>query len=98
MNEPKVLCRTPSPGKKGTQIDTWKYDLVRAAIRQVVPKGSKGVAFADLPGLVEKALAPLERNRLGSVSWYTTTVKLHMETTGELERVAGAHPQRLRRR
>jgi hypothetical protein len=97
MNEPKVLCRTPTPGKSATAIATWKYDLVRRAILKAVPKSARGVAFGDLAGLVAKALPVAERKRLGSVSWYTTTVKLHMETTGELQRIAGAHPQRLRR-
>jgi tRNA A37 threonylcarbamoyltransferase TsaD len=97
MAEAKVLCRTPTPGKSTKHIDKWKYDLVRGAIRKVVPKALTGVAFSELPGLVGNALSPAERARLGSVAWYTTTVKLHMETTGELERVAGAHPQRIRR-
>jgi hypothetical protein len=98
MNEPKILCQTPTPGKRGTAIAKWKFDLVRAAIRKAVPKNGEGIAFVELPGLVQEALTSPERRRLGSVSWYTTTVKLHMETTGELERVAKARPQRLRRR
>jgi hypothetical protein len=55
------------------------------------------VPFAELPAKVEAVLSAEERDRLGSVSWYTTVVKLEMEVAGELERVAGASPQRLRR-
>lgn len=95
--EAKVVCATPTPGKQPTAIAKWKYNLVRDAIRKCVPKSKDGVAFKDLPDLVADTLSAEERARLGSVSWHTTTVKLHMETTGELERIAGAVPQRVRR-
>jgi hypothetical protein len=93
----KILCRTPTPGKAGTRIDRWKYDAVRRAILKVVPRGGDGVAFRDLPRLVGRALPAAERRRLGSVSWYTTTVKLDLEVRGEIARVPGARPQRLQR-
>ncbi|MBL8177799.1 MAG: hypothetical protein JNK48_24185 [Bryobacterales bacterium] len=96
-NEEKVHCATPTPGKKGTWIAKWKYDAVRKAIRKVVPRNQQGVAFEDLPEMVEAALSEDERARRGSVMWYTVTVKLHLETAGELERVAGVTPQRVRR-
>lgn len=95
--EVKVVCATPTPGKQPTAIAKWKYDLVRKAIRGCVSKSKEGVAFRDLPDLVAGVLSSEDRARLGSVSWYTTTVKLHMETIGELERVKGAVPQRIRR-
>lgn len=94
--EPKVLCRTPTPGKAGTRIPKWKYDAVRLAIRAVVPKGGAGVAFKELSGLVGKALSAGDRARLGSVPWHTVTVKLHLETVGEIERIPGSKPQRIR--
>lgn len=97
LGEAKIVCATPTPGKRPTAIAKWKYDLIRNAIRKCVPKSREGVAFVDLPDLVADVLSRPQRAQLGSVSWYTTTVKLHMETTGELERVAGAVPQRLRR-
>jgi hypothetical protein len=93
----KIVCKTPTPGKQSTAIAKWKYDLVRNAIRTCVPKTKEGVAFKELPDLVADVLPPDDRARLGSVSWHTTTVKLHMETIGELERVKGAVPQRIRR-
>ena len=49
----KVTCRTPTPGKKPTRIDRWKYDLLRKAILKVVPKKGEGVDFWDLPRLIE---------------------------------------------
>jgi hypothetical protein len=32
----KITCRTPTPGKQPTNIDRWKFDLVRSAILRVV--------------------------------------------------------------
>jgi len=52
---PKVICRTPTPGKKSIRIDKWKYDAVRAAILETVPKGDKGIT-------VSSGLVPLQRD------------------------------------
>lgn len=93
----RVVCRTPTPGKKPTRIEAWKYDLVRKAILEMVPRSGEGVAFADLPKLVAAALTADERRRLGSIPWYTTTVKLDMEVRRELQRLKGVSPQRLLR-
>ena len=97
VQEKKILCKTPTPGKKGTRIAAWKYDLIHEAIRKCVPKNKKGVAFKELPRLVTRRLSAADRKRLGSVSWYTTTVKLDLEVRGELERIPGSSPQRLHR-
>ena len=95
-SEEKVLCETPTPGKQPTRIERWKYDLVRSAIFAVIPKNIEGIEFRDLPALVEERLDPSDLEILGAVSWYTTTVKLDMEVKGEIERVPGSKPQRLR--
>jgi hypothetical protein len=95
--EAKVRCDTPTPGKSSTNIPKWKYDLLRAAIRKVVPKNKAGVEFGQLFQLVAQELTTDDRKKLGSLPWYTTTVKLHLEVIGELERVPDAKPQRLRR-
>jgi hypothetical protein len=94
---PKVMCRTPTPGKKGVRIDKWKYDLIRKAILKAVSKGKAGIPFRDLSKRVRENLTPAEIKELGSISWYTTTVKLDLEVRGEIERVEGAKPQRLHR-
>jgi hypothetical protein len=96
-SEDKVLCRTPTPGKSPTSILRWKYDLVREAILAVVPGKEPGIEFRKLADLVAARLTPDEQEKLGSVSWYTTTVKLDMEVNGELERLPGSGPQRLRK-
>lgn len=96
-SETKVLCQTPTPGKAGTNIPKWKYEAVRRAILKVVPKRGEGIAFRDLSALVSRTLLPEDRRLLGSITWHTVTVKLHLEVLGELERVPGVNPQRLRR-
>ncbi len=93
----KVICNTPAKGKQSTRIDKWKYDLVHEAILAVVPSTGEGVLFKELAGLVRAQLAAEDLAKLGSVSWYTVSVKLHMETTGELVRLPKAKPQRLLR-
>ncbi|MFH1679651.1 MAG: hypothetical protein ABIH26_03295 [Candidatus Eisenbacteria bacterium] len=93
----KVECRTPTPGRSATRVDRWKFEAVRRAILAVPSERKEGAAFRDLPGLVAKMLAARERAELGSVSWYTTTVKLELEVRGEIRRVPGARPQRLTR-
>lgn len=95
-SEPKVLCETPTPGREGTRIPTWKYDAVRAAIRRVVPRRREGIEFRTLPGLVQQALPSEVRERIGSIAWHTVTVKLHLEVIGEVERIPGSRPQRIR--
>ena len=77
-DEAKVLCKTPTPVKKGTRILKWKYDLIRSAILAVVPQDEVGVQFRDLPKLVKGLLTEEDLQRLGSLSWYTTTVKLDL--------------------
>jgi hypothetical protein len=95
--EDKVLCETPPPGKQPSRIARWKYDLVRSAILAVVPADEQGLEFSKLPELVEGQLSPNDLENLGSVAWYTTTVKLGLEVKNEIERVPGSIVQRLRR-
>jgi hypothetical protein len=93
----KVACKTPTPGKQPTRIDRWKYDAVREAILKVIPNRGEGVLFSDLSDKVKAVLPARQLADLGSVTWYTTTVKLDLEVRGEIYRVEAARPQRLRR-
>lgn len=97
MAEDRIECRTPTPGKKPTRIARAKFDRIREAIQRVVPVRGEGVPFGELTDLVEGDLTPGEIARIGSLMWYVTTVKLELEVRGELERVPGPGPQRLRR-
>ncbi len=91
----KVVCETPTPGKKSTRIDKWKYDAVLKASLNVLPIRGEGLLFQELSRHVKQNLSPKELQNLGSVDWYTATVKLDLEVRGEIRRVDGATPQRL---
>ena len=95
-DDARVVCETPTPGKKPTRIHKWKYDLLRSVILDILSNSEDGVEFRSLPALIDARLCAEQRAKLGSVSWYTTTVKLDMEVKGDIERVPSARPQRLR--
>jgi hypothetical protein len=97
MTTAKITCETPTPGKKPTRIAKWKYEAVRAAILAPLPERGEGLPFAELADCVHRHLESDTLGRLGSVKWYTTTVKLHLEVRGEIKRVLGSRPQRLLR-
>ena len=95
-DDARVVCHTPTPGKKPTRIHRWKYDLLRRVILDILAGSADGVQFRSLPSLIEERLSPEQRASLGSVSWYTTTVKLDLEVKGDIERVPRVTPQLLR--
>lgn len=91
----RTICQTPTPGKKPTSIPTWKYDLIRRAILDVLPEASPGIAAKDLPELVRARLSSEDLERLGSVNWHSTTVKLNMEVDKEIVRHPTMKPQHI---
>ncbi len=93
----KVQTLHPDEGKSAPRIEKDKYDLFRMAILRAVPKDDDGVLFKDLPRLVEENLPPEVRDTIGSITWYTTTIKLDLEARGLIERIPKARPQRLRK-
>ncbi|MEE8154425.1 MAG: hypothetical protein V3T53_05640 [Phycisphaerales bacterium] len=72
--------------------------MLRKAILKIVPQRGDGVEFGKLAPLVKKELATTQLAELGSVSWFTTTVKLDLEVRGEICRIDGVTPQRLLRK
>jgi hypothetical protein len=94
--ETKIQLLNPVAGKSMPRITQEKYDLVRDAILQAVASTPDGILFGDLPAQVSQLLSRQERESLGSVSWYTISVKLDLEARGLIERLPGARPQRLR--
>ena len=98
MSDGKIQLKHPNPDKQAPRIDRWKHDAVRRAILTVLDHtGEDGFRFSDLPDAVADQLSEDELARLGSVGWYTTTIKLHMEAVREIERIENVSPQRLRR-
>ena len=99
MIENKILCKTPTPNKKPVKIDRWKYDTIKSAILNVVPEveQGEGILFKELTQKVETLLTPSEIEKLGSVNWHTTCVRLDMEIKGELTRIKRDNEQRLYR-
>ncbi|MFK7956481.1 MAG: dihydrofolate reductase [Lysobacterales bacterium] len=94
LNE-RVLCRTPSVGKKPTRIPQWKFELLRGHIVQILADADSPVLFAELRGLVGSRLNADQRKRLGSLGWHCTCVKLELEVAGEIQRLRGSGPQLL---
>jgi hypothetical protein len=95
---PKVQTRHPTPGKAMPRIDRAVYGAFRQAILEAVPASGDGLPFRELAPRVASLLPRTAREQIGSVSWYATTVKLDLEARGEIERVPGSRPQRLRRK
>lgn len=94
----KVLLHNPNTGQADRHIDADRYAAVRRAILKLVPRSGAGMVFTDLFEAVPEHLPGGKVPRGGAIKWYTTVVKLHMETLGELRRVPGSKPQRLLRR
>jgi hypothetical protein len=69
--------------------------LLKDAILAVVSDAGEGVLFKDLIRLVKTCLDADQLGRLGSLGWYTTTIKLDLEVKGDIRWVAGFSPQRL---
>ena len=92
--EERVACRTPAVGKDGqTNIPKWKFDVLRTAIRQVL-KGQE-MGMNALKDAVRETLDDDSLNRLGSLGWHLTTVRLELEVRGEIARLPKVTPLRL---
>lgn len=65
--EQKVVCETPTPDRKPTKIDAWKYELVANAILNLLKQSPEGILFKELPDLVRDRLAD-KANEVGSMS------------------------------
>ena len=98
MKTERVPCLHPDPGKKGTRIERWKYELLHAALLEAIPLSEEGIPFKELTARLEEVHSEEKLQRLGSLMWYLVTVKLDMEARGEIERVPAKRPQHIRRR
>lgn len=89
----RVVMQNPNTGRDDNTIAREIFEPVRYAILDAL-EDAEDVAFKDLTDeVVARTPAVLWSDR--SPMWYTTTVKLHLEATGEIEKFG--KPQRLRR-
>ncbi|MEL7100410.1 MAG: hypothetical protein AAGM84_16415 [Pseudomonadota bacterium] len=92
----KVACRTPAEGRDGvTNIPAWKFDLIRGHILDLLSGGP--MVYNDVRDAVGARLTEDEAERLGKLGWHVITVKLELEVRGEIARVPGKGPQKIRR-
>jgi hypothetical protein len=95
MTQDRIQLTHPDPTKQHPKIERVKYDAFHEALLEVIPANEEGIPFGSLNDAVLEVNPSLQE--MGSVGWYVTTVKLHMEAIGEIERVPQSSPQRVRR-
>jgi len=93
----RVQLSHPDPEKSMPTLEREVYEAFRNAILKAVPADEEGIPFQELPAAAEAA-DPAITDMVNSVGWHVTTIKLHMEAIGDIERVPKASPQRLRRK
>ena len=87
----RILTRHPE-GKQGVNISRDKYGAMKAAILRCVRSRRE----VPLQVVREDVESELQGRFEGSVSWYSTTVKLDLEARGILQRVPGERTQRIK--
>ena len=84
-----IFAANPETLKKRVRINRAKYDIMHVAILKNL-RSHGAMTFTQLGGLLEEQLS---RDFDASVMWYFTTVKLDMETCGEIYRVPNSKPR-----
>jgi len=93
-----MKTKNVNKGSRGFAVTAEKYEPIRKAILASLPRTKNGIAFKELVALVAQRVPEDLFPKKGSVSWYTKVVQLDLEAKGQIERVAGATPQRIRRK
>jgi hypothetical protein len=92
-----MKTKNVNKGSSGFAVTPEKYEPIRRAILAAVQRGGAAVTFKELVASVASRVPSELFPRKGSVSWYTKVVQLDLEARGQLERVPGETPQRIRR-
>jgi uncharacterized protein DUF6958 len=92
-----MKTRNVNKGRQGFAVTAEKYAPIRKAILASLQRTKEGVTFKELVASVSVQVPGRLFPKGGSVSWYTKVVQLDLEAEGEIGRVPGATPQRLRR-
>ena len=88
----RTACRTPAEGRDGvTNIPTWKFDAIRAAILKILERGD--CRWSDMVENVRQKLTEDELANMGKLGWHVIAVKLELEVRGEIKRLAQKGPQ-----
>ena len=83
-------------GMGNARMGRKKYEIYRNAILGALSGKDSGLTLKEL-GKATQARLPRDSSvPLGKLTWHIVTVKLDLEARGEIERVPGAKPQRLR--
>jgi len=82
---------------RGFAVTAEKYEPIRRAILTSVPRNKEGVSFKELVESVNARVPKELFPKRGSVSWYTKVVQLDLEANGQIVRIPGVTPQRVRR-
>ena len=93
---------TPPPGDGPEKPPQGPSDIRPIQIEEEMKRSYLDYAMSvivsrALPDLVAPRLPDALRERLGSLGWHTTTVKLELEVRGTIRAVTGSRPQVVRR-
>jgi hypothetical protein len=86
----RIMTQHPE-GRQGVHMELDKYEFIRDEI--LMRLDEQPMSFMRLAHEMED---DLQDTFDGSVMWYTTTVKLDLEARGEIEKIPGTTPPRLR--
>ena len=87
MSERKILTLHPQ-GRKGVNLGKEKYEQIRSTIIECL-----NVQDLTHMELIECVKNELEGKFVGSINWYTETVKLDLEARFIIERIKEKKPQ-----
>jgi hypothetical protein len=79
-------------GKSGAYVTREKYESVRQAMLEILPKEGEGLTLEEIVAEIETRV-PAELFPKG-VTWYTVTVKLDLEARGMVKRIPKTSPIR----
>lgn len=96
MAEEMIQLYTVNGGKPSAFIPVRRYEAMRKALIAALRKAPDGLGLVDLAERASQHLPAWWTREGWDEMWHTTSVKLHLEHLGELERVPGAKPHRVR--
>ena len=81
----RIMMHNPNTGREDSTIAVAMYEPVRDAILEALD-AEPGMRFMDDLFHAVEARTPADLWADAAVKWYTTTVKLHLEATGLVDR------------